>query len=50
MYFYILGVRAVPQQFFLLQTVLQLVNLSPGPLLKRSVHLEVIEIRVIDEI
>ncbi len=49
-HFYILGERAVPQQFFLLQTVLQLVSLSLGPLLKRSVHLEVIKIRIFDEI
>jgi hypothetical protein len=50
MYFYIPGVRAVLQQFFLLQIVLQLVSLSQGPLLKRLVHSEVIEIRISDEI
>jgi hypothetical protein len=50
MYFYFLGERAVLQQYFLLQTVLQLVSSYPGPLLKRLVHLVVIEIRIIDEI
>jgi hypothetical protein len=49
-HFYFLGEKAVPQQFFLLQTVLQLVSLSQGPLLKRSVHLEGIEIRIFYEI